>query len=148
LQEHKEGVLSCQAYIFVDIKQVKEHEETTNEHVKSLSDEIERDGVLKRAIAVDSKTNVILDGHHRLCALLKLNCIKIPVVYLNYDDPSIKVLPWRKGESVDKEIVRNAGLSGKKLPPKTSNHVIEVENEIHHIEYLETICNTPLKMLR
>jgi len=134
-------------YAFVDIKRLKEHEQTTDERIKSLSDEIERDGVLKRAIAVDIKTNVILDGHHRLCALLKLNCTRIPIVYLNYDDPSIRVLPWRKGESVNKEIVRKAGLSGKKLPPKTTKHVIEVGNEIHHIEYAEIICNTPLKRL-
>jgi len=134
-------------YIFVDIKQLKGHEQTIDERVKSLLDEIERDGVLKRAIAVDGKTNVILDGHHRLCALLKLNCTKIPVVFLNYDDASIKVLPWRKGELVNKEIVRNAGLSGKKLPPKTTKHIIEVENGIHHIEYLEIFCNTPLKIL-
>ena len=134
-------------YAFVDIKRLKEHEETTDERIRLLSDDIERDGVLKRAIAVDFKTNVILDGHHRLCALLKLNCTKIPVVFLNYDDPTIRVLPWRKGESVNKEVVRKAGLSGKKLPPKTTKHVIELENIIHHIEYLETICNTPLKML-
>ena len=139
--------MSCQVYTFVDIKELKEHEQTTNERVKSLSDEIERDGVLKRAIAVDIKTNVILDGHHRLCALLELNCIKIPVVFINYDDPSIKVLPWRKGESVNKETVRNAGLSGKKLPPKTTKHVIEMGNESHHIEYVEIICNTPLERL-
>lgn len=134
-------------YTFVDIKELKEHEQTTNERVKSLSDEIKRDGVLKRAIAVDIKTNVILDGHHRLCALLELNCIKIPVVFINYDDPSIKVLPWRKGESLNKETVLNAGLSGKKLPPKTTKHVIERGNESHHIEYVEIICNTPLERL-
>ena len=134
-------------YAFVDIKRLKEHEETTDERIRLLSDDIERDGVLKRAIAVDIKTNVILDGHHRLCALLKLNCKKIPVVFFNYDDPAIKVLPWRKGESVNKEIVRKAGLSDKKLPPKTTKHVIEVGNEIHHIECAEIICNIPLNRL-
>ena len=134
-------------YAFVDVKRLKEHEQTTDERIKSLSDEIERDGVLKRAIAVDFKTNVILDGHHRLCALLNLNCKKIPVVFFNYDDPTIRVLPWRKGESVNKEIVRKAGLSGKKLPPKTTKHVIKVGNEIHHIEYAEIVCNIPLNRL-
>ena len=139
--------MSCQVYAFVDIKRLKEHEETTDERIRLLSDDIERDGVLKRAIAVDFKTNVILDGHHRLCALLKLNCTKIPVVFLNYDDPTIRVLPWRKGESVNKEVVRKAGLSGKKLPPKTTKHVIEVGNEVHHIEYAEITCNIPLNRL-
>jgi len=140
--------LSCQVFVFVDIEELKEHEETSEEHVKLLAEEIERDGVLKRAIAVDCKTKVILDGHHRLRALRRLGCNRIPVVFLDYDDPSIRVLPWRDGESVSKEMVRRAGLSGRKLPPKTTRHVVETGSEPQHIECLETICNIPIEELK
>ncbi len=68
----------------IEITKLKEHEEVDSRHLKELKEEIKSNGLLKKAILVDSNTNIILDGHHRLHALKKLGYSKIPVVFVDY----------------------------------------------------------------
>ena len=67
-------------YAIVEIDKLKEHEEVNREHSERLKNEILSEGVLKKSIAVDRNTNVVLDGHHRLRALKELGYTKIPAV--------------------------------------------------------------------
>ena len=128
-----------EGYEITDINTLKQHEEVNREYLEQLKKEIDRDGLLKKAIIVDSNTLIILDGHHRFRAILEMGFTKIPVLKVDYNDPKIQVTAWREGEIVSKETVLEAGLKGKKLPVKTSRHTLPYEME--DIEY-------PLEKLR
>ncbi len=132
----------------VEMEELKEHEEIRPEYLEELKNEILSDGILKMPIAVDKKTYIILDGHHRLHALRKIGCKRIPVILFDYQSPEIKVLPHREGETITKEMVIETALMGRRMPPKTSRHMILIEGELKHISILETVINVPLEKLK
>ena len=132
----------------IDLEELKEHEEIRPDYLEQLKNEILSDGILKMPIAVDKKTYIILDGHHRLHALKKMGCKRIPVILFDYQSPEIEVLPYREGETVTKEMITQTALAGRRMPPKTSKHMILIEGELKHISILETVINIPLEKLR
>jgi hypothetical protein len=103
---------------------LKEHEEVSLDYLLQLKREIKKDGFLKDPIIVDKNTNIILDGHHRFNSLKQLNCTKILAYFVDYTSPKIKVKNWRRGKKIMKKDVIKAGLTGEKLPVKTSKHII------------------------
>jgi hypothetical protein len=135
-------------FVFIRIEELKEHEEVRPAYLEELKNEIVSDGILKMPIAVDRKTYIILDGHHRLHALKKIGCNKIPVILVDYQSPEIEVIPWREGETITKEMIIHTALTGKRMAPKTSKHMIRVEGELKHISILETVINIPLEELK
>ena len=132
----------------LDLVVLKEHEEIRPEYLEQLKDEILSDGILKMPIAVDKTTYIILDGHHRLHALKKIGCRRIPVILFDYQSPEIEVLPQREGETVTKEMIIQTALAGRRMSPKTSKHMIMIEGELKHISILETVINIPLEKLK
>ena len=132
----------------VDLIALREHEEIRPEYLEQLKDEILSDGILKMPIAVDKMTYIILDGHHRLHALKRIGCKRIPVILFDYQSPEIEVLPHREGETVTKEMIIQTALAGKRMPPKTSKHMIMIKGELKHISILETLINIPLEKLK
>jgi len=134
--------------VFIELEELKEHEEIRPDYLEELKNEILSDGILKMPIAVDKKTYIILDGHHRLHALKKIGCNRIPVILFDYQSPEIKVLPHREGETVTKEMIIQTALAGRRMPPKTSKHMILIEGELKHISVLETVINIPLEKLK
>jgi ParB-like chromosome segregation protein Spo0J len=73
---------------------LKEHEEIRPEYLEQLKNEILSDGILKMPIAVDKATFIILDGHHRLHALKKIGCKRIPVILFDYQSPEVVPQGW------------------------------------------------------
>ena len=145
------GWLSLQGMndiVFIKIEELKEHEEIRPDYLEELKNQIVSDGILKMPIAVDKKTYVILDGHHRLQALRKIGCSKIPVILVDYHSPNIKVLAQREGEMVTKDLVIQAALAGRRMPPKTSKHMVMVQGELKHISCIEMVINIPLEKLK
>ncbi len=134
--------------VFIRIEELREHEEIRPDYLDELKNEILSDGMLKMPIAVDRSTYIILDGHHRLHALKKIGCKKIPVILVDYQSPEIEVIPWREGEKVTKKMIIDTALTGKRMAPKTSRHMIRVEGELKHISILETVINIPLDELK
>jgi hypothetical protein len=134
--------------VFIRIEELREHEEIRPDYLEELKNEILSDGMLKMPIAVDKSTCIILDGHHRLHALKKIGCKKIPVILVDYQSPEIEVIPWREGEKVTKKMIIDTALTGKRMAPKTSKHMIRVEGELKHISILETVINIPLDELK
>ena len=132
----------------IDLELLKEHEEIRPDYLEELKNEILSDGILKMPIAVDKQTYIILDGHHRLHALKKIGCKRIPVILFDYQSPEIEVLPHREGETVTKEMIIQTALKGGRMPPKTSKHMIMIEGELKHISILETVINVPLEKLK
>jgi ParB-like chromosome segregation protein Spo0J len=134
--------------LILKIEELKEHEDIRPAYLEELKNQILLDGILKMPIAVDEKTYVILDGHHRLQALKRLGCTKIPVILVDYQSPDIKVLAQREGETVTKERVIHTALAGEKMPPKTSRHMVIMNGEFHHISMIEIAINISLEKLR
>jgi hypothetical protein len=134
--------------VFIRIEELREHEEIRPDYLEELKNEILSDGMLKMPIAVDRITYIILDGHHRLHALKKIGCKKIPVILVDYQSPEIEVIPWREGEKITKKMIIDTALTGKRMAPKTSKHMIRVEGELKHISILETVINIPLDELK
>lgn len=132
----------------IELDVLKQHEEVDPAHLRELKKEIESDKILKFAIAVDKNTSIVLDGEHRFNALRELGCTKVPVTFVDYSSPDIEVQAWRNGERVTKKDVLEAGLSGKKLPPQTSQHMIRIWNTLKHISAIEKRVNIPLEKLR
>ena len=134
--------------VFIRIEELREHEEIRPDYLEELKNEILSDGMLKMPIAVDRSTYIILDGHHRLHALKKIGCKKIPVILVDYQSPEIEVIPWREGEKITKEMIIDTALTGKRMRPKTSRHMILVEGQLKHISCIETLINVPLDELK
>jgi hypothetical protein len=133
---------------FLRMEELREHEETRPDYLEELKNQILCDGILKMPIAVDRKTYIILDGHHRLQALKRIGCTKIPVVFVDYHSPHIAILPWRDGEEVTKEMIIEAARTGRRMPSKTSKHMIILNGEWRHISSIEMIINIPLEKLK
>ncbi|MCR4428356.1 MAG: ParB N-terminal domain-containing protein [Caldiserica bacterium] len=110
-------------FALVHFSALKEHEMVDPVHLDELSREIKRDGFLFFPVMVDRSSLVILDGHHRVSALIDLGCQLIPSFLVDYQDESIQVSSWRPEIPVEKESVILRGLSGKPFPPKTSRHI-------------------------
>ncbi len=134
--------------VFLNIEELREHEEIRPHYLEELKNEILSDGILKMPIAVDRSTYIILDGHHRLHALKRLGCKKIPAILVDYHSEEIEVVPWREGERLTKEMVIQTALSGKRMAPKTSKHMIRIEGQLRHISVLERVINVPLEELK
>lgn len=132
----------------VELDKLREHEEFDTEHLKKLTEEIASDKILKFAIVVDKNTNIILDGEHRFNALKDLACKKIPVVYVDYNSPDIKVKTWRNGLRLTKKDVIDAGLSKEKFLATTSKHMVRNGDKESHISSIEKKVDVPLEVLR
>jgi hypothetical protein len=133
---------------FIELEALKEHEEIRPDYLEQLKNEILSDGILKMPIAVDKKTYIILDGHHRLHALKMIGCKRIPVILFDYQSPEIEVIPWREDENITKEMIVQTALAGRRMPPKTSRHMILIKGELKHISILEKDINIPLEKLK
>lgn len=108
----------------VPLSVLKPHEAVIEDRVRELLEDIKWRGAVLKPVVADFKTMVILDGHHRVEALKRLGASYVPALLVDYDSDCVSVSSWRKGVAVSKEMVREAGLSGKLLPPKTSRHVL------------------------
>jgi uncharacterized protein (DUF1015 family) len=131
----------------VEINSLKEHEGINEKYCERLKNIIKNDGVIKKAIAVDNNTRIVLDGHHRLNALKKLGCKMIPAILVDYNSSEIQALSWN-GSNIDKDMVITAGLTTKKFHPKTSKHIVIVEGKPRHISFIEKRVNVPLSDLK
>jgi len=132
----------------VKLDALRPHEGIEQRRLKALIEKIRSEGALKLSVAVDAHTNIIIDGHHRVCALKELNCTKIPVTFVDYQLAEIRVATWRSDGTLSKNDVITAGLGTKKLPPRTSKHIVNLEGKWKHISAIEEQINIPLEELR
>ena len=152
--EHRESSRPKRCLRFVrkfaitPIEVLKPHEDVDPHRLSSLTREIGLDGVLKRPIVADHRTNVVLDGHHRLQALKLLGCRLIPVIYVDYMDSRIIVKTYRESIELTKDIIVEAGLKGHLFPPKTSKHMVLKGSDLTHISEFEKPVHIPLSRLR
>jgi len=78
----------------LNISDLHLHEEISPDFLSELVQSIEIDGFLKHPIIVDKKSLVVLDGMHRVAALEELECKRIPVCLVDYENSAIEVASW------------------------------------------------------
>jgi ParB-like chromosome segregation protein Spo0J len=132
----------------VELNMLKPHEDVDPVRLKELTEEITSDKILKFAVAAEKDRCIILDGHHRVAALKELGCIKIPVVFVDYRSSEIEVQSQRNTVELTKEEIVKAGTGLKKLPPKTSKHLVRINGVLKHISVIEKRVNIPLEELK
>jgi hypothetical protein len=120
---------------------LKPHEKVDLKILNDLIESINGDRLIKRAIVIDRKTHVIIDGHHRVKALEALHCDKVPCLLIDYHSPQVLVFSWKGGGLLSKNLIVRAGLTGRLLPPKTSKHMLLLDGHIMHISTVEPEVN-------
>ncbi|MFH1056497.1 MAG: ParB N-terminal domain-containing protein [Candidatus Micrarchaeota archaeon] len=122
--------------VLCELSLLKEHEQIVQERLEGLVGKIRRAGAFNSAIVADEVSFVILDGHHRFNAAKKLNLRFVPVNLVDYSSERITVRP-RRNFPVSKELVVQAGLSGRKFPPKTTKHGLRLVKTIFSLRELQ-----------
>jgi hypothetical protein len=135
-------------FALVPIRELKTHEAAEPDRVRRVVKQIKTSGVVKKAIFVDSKSMVVLDGVHRLSALKELGCVRAPVWLVDYSDEDIVVFSKNRKSQVPKELVIKAATYGPKLPPKSTRHMVKGKGDtLVHISKLEGDVSVPLSTL-
>lgn len=85
-----------------ELEKLTPHEEIDSAHLNELAEEIKSDDILKFAIVADGNTHMVLDGHHRLRDLKILGCKMIPVIFVDYNSPIIRIENMEREKKIDK----------------------------------------------
>ncbi|MBI3659798.1 ParB N-terminal domain-containing protein [Candidatus Acetothermia bacterium] len=107
----------------ISVEQLRGHEETDPHRYEEVLKIIQDYGKLDVPIIVDSRSYVILDGHHRFKAYKELGLKLIPCVLVDYFSEHVQLFSRRSDIPVSKEEVINRALRGDLYPPKTTRHV-------------------------
>jgi ParB-like chromosome segregation protein Spo0J len=112
--------------MLVDIRKLKCHEKVDKNRLRKLQKNIEARKAIYKPIIVDRVSYVILDGHHRYTVLKQLGVRKVPVYFVDYLSPNVKVYLRRK--NLQMKILKEAVIAMAKVkrvfPVKTTRHVI------------------------
>ena len=90
-------------FYFLNPKKLNPIEEFSKERVDWLQEKIISDGYWSKPISVAKEHNLVMDGHHRLEASLKLGLSKVPCFIFSYK--KIKVYSLREEIKVNHEII-------------------------------------------
>ncbi|MGP8077228.1 MAG: ParB N-terminal domain-containing protein [Thermoplasmata archaeon] len=117
------------AFELVNICRLRIHEEVNPVHVEDLQESIRSDGVLWEPIWVGRLNgfDVILNGHHRYHALVRLGAQRIPAFVFDYGDSIIRLDRWGAGPPLTKEEVVRRAKWGTPFPPKTTRHTVLID---------------------
>lgn len=138
--------LSCRLAI-LPMSILRPHESIDPKLVNELMEDIRLRGHLRKPILVDLETLIIIDGHHRVEALRRLGCRKVPCLLVDYRSPRITALRWKGGEKLSKSLILKASLSGDLMPPKTTRHIITLCNKRIHVSEIQFNLNIPYQKL-
>lgn len=118
----------------MDVNNLRQHEEISLEHFTDLLGEIKKNKYIE-PILVESRSRVILDGHHRYNVIKSLGFSSIPAYKVSYSEVELK--SWRPDIKVTKKEVIRRGKEGDLFPPKTSRHIHGFEKEKISLEALK-----------
>lgn len=116
----------------IEINKLIPHEDFREDHAVEVLGWFERDGFQLRPIAVHKLSEgsfLILDGHHRTEAARRLNLKFVMASVLDYFDHMIVVESWDNGRVFSKEEIIQLATDGKKVPPKSTKHIIKINGQ-------------------
>src|SRR5512136_1822416 len=108
----------CLEIALIDLDRLHIHEEVIPAVVDQLAESIVKDKVLRHPVMVDKNSLVVLDGMHRVAALRKIGCRRMPVCLVDYNNPAIGLFEWYrtlKGDRVEQRVTESARTLGLKL---------------------------------
>lgn len=108
----------------VAVRRLRIHEETDPVHVAELARAIAEAGVVQEPIWVARGSDVILNGHHRYAALIRLGAVRVPAWVVEYDAPEIRLDRWTPGPPITKEEVVARARAGHLFSIQTTRHTI------------------------
>ena len=109
----------------VPLEVLRPHEQVIERKVDQLERMTHRWNAYTKPLLLDRTTGTILDGHHRYHVAQRIDLQCVPCVLINYlEDDSIDLDLWPNSgrDSISKQDVVDAALSGELMPPKTSRH--------------------------
>jgi len=100
--------------------------------------------IIISTIIICSKSNMIIDGHHRYAALKELGYKKIPVTLINYF--SDKIITGKNETLLKKDIISNS-QNNNLYDPKTTKHLIycNESKKWHPITLISSLYNLSVK---
>jgi len=100
--------------------------------------------IIISTILICSKSNMIIDGHHRYAALKELGYKKIPVTLINYF--SDKIITGKNETLLKKNIISNS-QNNNLYDPKTTKHLIycNESKKWHPITLISSLYNLSVK---
>ena len=100
--------------------------------------------IIISTILICSKSNMIIDGHHRYTALKELGYKKIPVTLINYF--SDKIITGKNETLLKKDIIFNS-QNNNLYEPKTTKHLIycNESKKWHPITLISSLYNLSVK---
>ena len=100
--------------------------------------------IIISTILICSKSNMIIDGHHRYTALKELGYKKIPVTLINYF--SDKIITGKNETLLKKDIISNS-QNNNLYDPKTTKHLIycNESKKWHPITLISSLYNLSVK---
>lgn len=105
----------------ISVEQLLHIEEFNPDRVNILMKKIKKDNKWQVPIIVERKTNLVLDGQHRLEVAKLLHIKQIPAIVVDYEDVAVWTL--RKEEKVSSRLVKTRICKNNKLYPyKTVKH--------------------------
>ncbi len=117
-------------YDYVDINSLYPHEEILEDRLEGLLEYIKSltPYIIVPSILVCSKSNVIIDGHHRYYALKKLNKTNVPVTKINYNTSEI-ITGKDSVNSLSKQEIISSAIENKIFTAKSTEHHFLVEDK-------------------
>ena len=135
-------------FALVPVRDLKTHEEAEPDRVRRVMKQMRSTRVVKKAIVVDSKSKVVLDGVHRLSALKSLGAVRVPAWLIDYSDDGVLVFSRDRKSQVPKESVVRAATIGPKFPPKSTRHMARAKDgTLVPLSRLEAEVTVPLSAL-
>ena len=118
----KIGVLQeTPPFEYVDVEKLKPIEQFSKDRVEELIKKIKEDKYWTIPLIVEKKSNMVLDGHHRLEVCKRLNLKKVPAILVDYKD--VTVWSLRKEYKVSPNLVKKKVIDEKTIYPyKTVKH--------------------------
>ena len=135
-------------FALLPVAELKTHEAAEPDRVRRVMHQMKSTGMVKKAIVVDPRSMVVLDGAHRLSALRMLGAVRVPAWLIDYSDKDVIVLGKDRKSHFPKEAVIEAAVHGPKLPPKTTRHMVRKDGGLVHISKINGDVAVPLSELR
>jgi len=127
----------------VDINNLKTHENINTDSATIYYHYLLSLGSIKTmpTIIIDDKTNVIIDGHHRLYTLKQLNISTVDVLSINYTDDTEFIIVNPNNLDITKKCVIDAGLLECEMMPKTTQHMLCIYGKMYPIIVMSKIIS-------
>eukprot|EP00658_Telonema_sp_P-2_P014393 TRINITY_DN15471_c0_g1_i2.p1 TRINITY_DN15471_c0_g1~~TRINITY_DN15471_c0_g1_i2.p1 ORF type:complete len:198 (+),score=46.52 TRINITY_DN15471_c0_g1_i2:253-846(+) len=86
------------------------------------------------ALVCCSRTNTIIDGHHRATVLDQLGFSMVPVLYVDYGHCDVLVSPSTQNTLTKNDVIQ-AAQSGEPMEPKSTAHVVRAGDGSFPVSY-------------